>query len=68
MAQQTTPQRKRKKNPILRGIKKAGRLYLGNVRYGDTSFLFFVYVMILLGNWSCNDVICKLCMGIFADG
>ncbi|MDD7184936.1 MAG: putative peptidoglycan glycosyltransferase FtsW [Ruminococcus sp.] len=49
MAQQTTPQRKRKKNPILRGIKKAGRLYLGNVRYGDTSFLFFVYVMILLG-------------------
>lgn len=49
MAQQKTPQRKRTKNPILKGIKKAGRLYLGNVRYGDTSFLFFVYVMILLG-------------------
>lgn len=49
MAQQTMPQKKRKKNPILKGIKKAGRLYFGNVRYGDTSFLFFVYVMILLG-------------------
>lgn len=49
MAQQTMPQKKRKKNPILKGIKKAGILYFGNVRYGDTSFLFFVYVMILLG-------------------
>lgn len=42
-------QKKRKGNAVVRGIRKVGRLYLGNVRYGDTSFLFFVYVMILLG-------------------
>lgn len=50
MAQQTMPKKKKRRdNAFLEGIRRAGRLYLGNVRYGDTSFLFFVYVMILLG-------------------
>lgn len=49
MAQNAVTNKKRKKSKFLNGIKSIGKFYLGNVRYGDTSFLFFVYVMILLG-------------------
>lgn len=41
--------KKKKENSFLNAIRSIGKLYFGKVRYGDTSFLFFVYVMILLG-------------------